>query len=329
MIHIHTQFHHLVDLIQKDEVYLTAPKGGKAVHWDTYHPDKKATNFFLKEISSLPKFVVDDELMDMVRNQKYIKSIVDMRKGGVMRLPFPSLLIEYDFAGKRYIVLLRDQQSKEIFPWEDPAGHELASPFSLPDKDELMGRFPFYGTQFILDKDKDGRYVVMSPSFIGVDVMEKNGEASFGMSAIASGIFPPTQELDALVGQTYSKDAGGLYQAMCAALLVMQTDGVVHEKIDPSKINRKRDGDSKPKIPTHTYLRIGKVYRYNSEKADDYIPRKSPRPHWRRGHLRPVRYGVGKTLVKDVYINPRLVSYKPVENEPSMAKEYNVIKDRR
>ncbi len=108
---------------------------------------------------------------------------------------------------------------------------------------------------------------------------------------------------------------------------MMSTAGVKKEVIEaPEKLNKKRAESNKPPIPRHTYIRIGHVYRSDKgNETDEYIPRKSPRPHWRRGHLKMVHYGPGRASVRQKYIQPKLVAYHGPQPEPE-APEYTVVR---
>jgi hypothetical protein len=318
---IKTRWHKLLALVEKDEVYLTAPVGGKAKHWSEFDPNKEGVNSILRRFSELPKFVVDSELIELVMDEGYEKSLLDMKKAGVLRAPYSAMLIEFDYAGKRYIILLRDQQDTETrYSWEEP------------DHDEKNDPMQFYGVVFQLQTDSEGEYLVMSPAVIGIAIREQEGDSDpwIGINAEHSLLFKSTPKINELVGETYVKDGAVIYRAIATAMLVMHTEGVKHETVDCSRMNKKRLLSNKPPIPRHVVLSIGRVYRSSkSDVTEQYEVRRSPRPHWRRGHIKNVHYGTNSASVKKVYINPRLVAYKEdimLNDDPKPKKTYVVTK---
>lgn len=310
---IRTRWHKLLDNVAKDEAYFTAPKGGKALHWDQVPGvSKGGFSWMLRQFDAqLPKFVVDSELIELVMSEGYEKSIVDMKKAGLLRSPYPGMIIEFDL-GSRHFVMLRDLQFDNKFNFEGEISNNMTA-----------GK-PFYGIVFRAATDEDGDYTVLSPSIGFLNVEERDGEPWIGIASTNMDYLKKSDFVEQLVKDTWVKDAAAIYRGLATAMLVMHTGGVRKEVIECDKINRKRVAAGKTRIPSHTYLSIGKVYRSAaSDEADDYVPRKSPRPHWRKGHLRTVLYGTGRQLTKQKYINPKLVAFKEgIDEEPSMQKTY-------
>lgn len=324
---IKTKWHKLVSLVEDGLVYLTAPANsdgvtlstGTADPWGDFNPDKNAARWMIKQFSDLPKFVVESDLLELVMPAGFEHSLLDMKKAGLFRLPFPAMIVEFNFKGVYYVVMLRDQAVGTPFPWEAESGVVKSSDA------EIM---PFYGIVFRVDADEDGQYVVLSPSVQGISLEDRDGSPWIAISAQGLHIFPPSERLDKLVKQTWLKDGAAIYRAVATAMLVMHTEGVKREVVDCSKMNKKRVASNKIPIPRHIVLSIGKVYRSaSSNVADAYNPRKSPRPHWRRGHLRNVRFGPNRASIKEVYINPKLVAYKefPGSEPPKPSQEYMVV----
>lgn len=98
--------------------------------------------------------------------------------------------------------------------------------------------------------------------------------------------------------------------ALGVALLMLNIQGVEKEVIEPTKLNKQRKALGKPKVPTHTVMRIGHVYDQNGNRVGYGSGRTMP-VHMRAGHARRQHYGEGNTLEKIVYIPPVLVNFKP------------------
>jgi hypothetical protein len=328
---IRTKWHQVQEMINEDEVYVSAPIDGKAEHWDKMKPDKNMMKFLAQQYAELPRFVISDELMELAQGENFHQSLLDMKKAGVLRLPYPAIMVEFRTpGGRRALVMLRDigQMDNTSTAWEESGSKWKAN---LPEDHERGVKFDdgFYGVNFFLDNDKDGDYLVTTPGILFIDIREgAEGQPMMVMGSDTSNMFANKKEASDLIGQTYVKDGSWVWRALCASMLLMHTDGVAKEVIDCSKINRKRANDKKPLIPRHIYLHIGRVYRSaDSDVSDEYIPRKSPRPHWRRGHLKTFWHGPQKTLKKQRYIHPKIVALKsPIDDEPKMNKEYHVMK---
>ena len=314
---IKTAWHKIVPLIDADEVYLAAPKGAKAPHWGQFNPRVESFKNTVRSLGTLPKFVIDDDLLDIVRGEEYQLSILDMHRAGVLRLPFAAMTVEFQIPAGRALVVLRDNAFKERLPWE-------VGPEEDPGNTVFWSK-PFYGVPLRIEHDTRGEYLVMSAGVISIDIQEQNGMPWIGITAQGHDIIDMTQPVLDMIKHTYQKEGSLIWQALACAFLVLHTEGVKKEVIECSKINRKRIASKKEPIPRHTVVSIGKVYRSaSSGQADDYEPRRSPRPHWRRGHLKNVHYGPGRASVKQKYINPKLVAFKEFEGAEPLLQEYHV-----
>jgi hypothetical protein len=319
--HVRTKWHHLRKLVLDDEVYITAPQGGRANHWSFLHPNVPAFGYLLTEFGKLPRFVVDSDVLELVMRDKYQQSLLDMKRAGVMRLPFPAMMIEFQYGTGHHIVMLRDLGDDTSQAWEMGIDKEKLG--------SLGHEHPFYGIVMRVEKDEHGEYVVLGPSHIGIDVEQREGEPYIGLGGFGLAIFECAHKLlNETVEKTWTKDGGSIFRALAAAMLVMHTEGVKREVVECDKINRARIKSHKPIIPRHVVLSIGKVYRSRDADArpEDYDKRRSPIPHWRRGHLRNVRYGEGREKVRPKYIPPRLVAFKEFETIDPPAKTYQVQK---
>lgn len=336
---IRTKWHKILPLIDQDEVYLTAPQGSKSVHWSRFAPKVPLLKTFLAHVGMLvPTFVVADELQQIVRTERFQLSLLDMKKAGVLRLPFPAMLVEFNTMGGRGIVLLRDNSYTDVsYPWEGGRGTVLHAQY------DIIRNKPFYGIIHRIEKDADGEYLILSPGVHSISIEEtcptvvnentttidNEGEAPWlNLGAATALMFASSKSLDELLQSTQQKDGSLLWMALASAMLIMNTEGVSREVIDCEKINRTRGtGSNKPPIPRHTYLHIGKVYRSaQGDASDEYVPRKSPIPHWRRGHNRTVHHGKGNAQIKTVFINPRLVAARASGDDLPIKKEYHVVK---
>lgn len=330
---IHTKWHHLLPLIDADEVYLTAPPGGVVSHTSEWGFDKKVYRDFIDGMSALPKFVISPELLSLTKEKNFTKSLFDLKRAGLMRLPFPTMVVEIPLPSRKnchYCIVLHDENAGVPPPW-----HESPKKDAIEPAEDRPRPKDFFGLNLSIMKDDYGEYLVTSPAciYIGFDEGTETEEPTLrfegsGVSWLIANSADDVyiERVNSLVQQVLMKDGHAVALSIYAALLLMITRGVAREVIDVERLNKKRTLAGKTPIPKHTYIRIGHVYRSAAgEEADEYIPRKSPRPHWRRGHLKMVRYGPGHSKLKQKFIAPRLVAV-PADAliEPNMP-EYTVV----
>lgn len=339
---IRTKWHHLKSLIAADRVYLTCRGGELAQHWSEFGGSGGSTlSRLLDAVKGLPKFIIAPELVDLARKRDYELSMLDMKRAGVLRFPYPALIMEWsrrsETSGRmnHSIVMLRDMHHPEQFEWEK----EEVAGFKY-DGEHGSEKPDFYGFRMSIEHDpgSEGQdFLTVSPSLVFMSIERgppdpadakgvTPGEPWVRLSAFGAGLFPWNDKLNSHVEQSFQVDGGAIFRAAIGAYLTMNTAGVEREVIDTQRINKKRDGVSKPHVPSHTYIHIGRVYRSEGDsKGDKYDPKRSPRPHWRRGHTRGVRYGEKRLQIKQMYFHARLVSFSGV-GQPPAPPSYTVMK---
>lgn len=301
---IRTQWHKVMPLIEKDEVYLTAPPGGAGQHWSVFNNEGDHTAVLkklVKNAGDLPKFVIDPELLKLSSKKEFQASMLDMQKAGVLHLPYQGMIVEAHRGDNHAIVILCERR---------------------PEADVKEVK-QFHGQVIRICKDEDGEYLVVAALVYEIEVEDRDGEPWVGITGVNINAKSPP---DSYIQATFEKDVAEIWWALSASLLLMSTQGVEKEVIETQKLNKHRTLSNKPPIPRHTYIRIGRVYkRGDSDESEEYNPRHSPRPHWRRGHIRMVRYGVGWASVKQVFIPGKLVAFKGHESEPEPSQNQTYI----
>lgn len=302
---IRTKWHRVMELIRDGQLYFTAPPGGVSPHCSDMHVDPDRLAGMLEGMEHIPRFVFDQKLFDLAQDGEFHKSLLDMKKADLLHLPFEEVVVElpYRMEGSNdpswVIAYLGEMEFiKKHHPRIDFNGSAV-------------------GIVMMIKKDHDGEYVVLGPSYMSLDILEIDNQPMVQFQCLAGPWWPDmnaakregyADKVNKLVADTYSKDGMWLGTAWFAILLIMSTKGVVKEHIDPVKLNQHRAKSGKVKVPRHTYVHIGHVYQKDGSTVA-YDERKSPRPHWRRGHIRNLRVGVGRTGRKPTWIEPMLVAY--------------------
>lgn len=287
MPQIHTKFHRLAQLILAgEEVYLTAERGGISHPLTEYDKNGSAQRKlvkFLHSFSHLPKFVFDPELAYSLHTEAANDSLFDMKEAGLLRLPFPSIIVEVPLrSGER--------TAEDGLPATLRQSIVLIEEYSK-EKDYTERGYDFIGYDMSINADDYGEYAVVAPSPIAFIVDKPSKKLGvFGIDAFG------IPDLGELAKKTSLKDAGALWRAVFCATLLLSTRGMTREVIECQKLNKHRVASGKPSIPQHTYISLGRVYKSKTgDDSTEYIPGKSPTPHWRRGHISRWRTGSFKT----------------------------------
>jgi hypothetical protein len=98
--------------------------------------------------------------------------------------------------------------------------------------------------------------------------------------------------------------------ATCAAMVLLNTRGIVKEVIETTRLNKARAKHGKVAIPSHSIIHVLTVYRKDGTKIKRVAGQKMPM-HMRAGHVRNQRHGEGYAETKLIYIEPTIVNYDP------------------
>lgn len=266
------------------------------------------TLLLLDTMQKLPRFYFSSELLGYLDKKEVHQSMVDMQAAGVLRLPFPEVVVEYqNVHGQNFICYLREDKENDkqficyvLLLTKARQGHEV-----------LVRPPGFFKSRFVTQSEKVALMLTDGVDYVhdGVaDAMIVVGHQFFNSAKL-----PSADQ------QTIDKFSTALGTAMGLATVMIQTLGLRRDEVHEPRLNRARVSKGKVPITPYTRISIGKVYRGDSERSDDYVPGKSPRPHWRRGHARRYHYGTGRTETRVLWIPARMVAM-------ASAPEYRVTK---
>lgn len=351
---IRSKLHRAIELVREQQVYMIATNkkmvtatgidDGKAKHASEYGTDFTRVESSLQGYTSDPVFVISDTVRSLMegRMNDLQKSMIDLKEAGLLALPFPIMNLEFgyktDAGGHAHAIVhmtdLRGDGVQQAFAdilagyTDDVYGHRL-TPFQNlladPDFDLLIEVFRF-------EKDGDGEYLVISPSYTFLGITRgKDGSPWVKSASRPFNYFVGMDDIEAIAEVASRKDTHlGLYAFICATL-IYNTQGIERERIECDKLNKKRKASGKPSIAQHHYLYLDRVYRSSAAEdntSERYDERKHPRPHWRRAHVRGVRYGVGRTNTKQMAIPARIVAWNGKGPEPAKPTGTTIVKMR-
>lgn len=318
----HTHWHKIFEAIDNKQVYFTGPTNTPSIKdpsswvrpYDVMGANLANVRALFECWSALPKFTVAPELVALSREDDMCRSLLDLKKADTLHLPYPAMIVEFPKTPRGVsIVFVRDiLADPKPMPWETQG--------QFPST-----RAPFYGIASYIEKDEHGEYLVIAPSTSSIDIVEdRNSGVHLSVGVIGLSVLPHSPEAIDLCKNTYMKDSATVWKALFIGLLILGTGGVQKKEVSDGelkKLNKQRQARGRVQIPAHTHIYIGRVYRSaSSEASDAYVPGKSPRPHWRRAHLRGVRYGAGREKIKQVLIPGKLVAWHgqgPVPEKPT------------
>lgn len=257
-------------------------------------------------IQSAPKFYFERDVMEaLMEHQPQVhKSLDAMQQAGVARLPFPYMLVEYDWGGP-VLLLLSESKKEPECPFratamtihQMPAGHDVI----------VLSPQTYYVSPLITLEDggKGMRWKIFCAGWL------KEGPAARKLADMGSVNYWKPQIEPGLV----------------ATLLLLNTRGIERQEFEaPARLNQIRAKKGKPPIPSHSIIRIGHVYnREGRVVSRDEHQRGHQSLHWRAGYT-AARWVTRKheRWVADrandegrhtvmVYVEPYLVNYDPLD----------------
>jgi hypothetical protein len=357
---VQSKLHKALELAYAGEVYLPATHRtvlgrdgvdpGKAKHWSEYGADlSRIIEGISVHADGCPSFVMSPTVCRMMEGRMvdFQKSMVDLKEAEMLGLPFPIMNVEFDYTTganttARALVHMSDLHSEEVqdgFKYamlgEDANLNPRYKAAAYKQFKELLEDKSFDVLVEIgrIEKDDHGDYLIYSPNYTFVGIQRgPDGEPWVKTSARQFAYYEPSAALDEVSEVIQRRDAHVALYAFICATLIYNTQGIEKERIDCEKLNKKRRASGKPTIAQHHYLYIDRVYR--STKAEDsssekYDERKHPRPHWRRAHVRGVRFGKGRTEIKPMKIPARIVAWNGKGPEPDKPSTTTIVKTRR
>lgn len=232
----------------------------------------------VKRMLNAASFVIDSDVLDLVKREDCKKSIEALIEAGLVRLPYNPMVIEYETYD------------------HDGNTHEFVY---LHEKDGVI-----YGRPVAMELEKETAVCAMFD--LSVKIVNKQLLVNGGMYELKR-----NEPVSKLFLHAFAV-------AVHLALLMLNTKGIEKEvvQVEPS-LNKKRIAKGKPPIPTHSVVHIGTIYRRDGSaiKREGSGGWHMPM-HWRCGYTRRQHFGKNREEEKIVYIPPCIVNFKPEEDAP-------------
>lgn len=237
-------------------------------------------------LSNVAHYVIDQKIADLIATDKVEKSMRALVKAGIRQLPFDPMLIEMPgLAQGRTFVRLQTHPMDRTY--------ETA----LTD---------IYAYAYCTFETGDQEFMVLSLR-PGVPIPVKWDEEGDNGFYVAVNADISSEDYKAAEHLGFSVVA-----AMMTAMFMLNTRGVVTERINHDKLNKHRIKKGKAPIRDYTVVRVGHVYD-NTGVAHDVTSSGRHMPvHWRSAHVRNVRYGPYNEPAKhrQVFIPACLVNFE-------------------
>lgn len=227
---------------------------------------------------------------DFGNNEELYETALSFLADGFLNLPFDENLFvvkDHDVSGDDVALFcfkMTDLYKKNLIDFQKSLGFSSAR---VKIENALIGFFPV-----IRFKEPMKYFGYVAPGdtvgFIFKDKNDNNGKN------ILAGISWDTSKE---VELTLTANGYAIIQAM----MLMNTKYV--EKIDcviPEKLNKSRARRGKPILRDYSIIKINQKYLERSQDGESHA---SPKPHWRRGHIRTLQDG------RKIPVQPCLVNF--------------------
>lgn len=237
-------------------------------------------NKIIKDMLAAADFVVDADVVEMVKRDDCKKSVRALVKAGMFHLPYNPMVVEFEIGRLSHEFCYLHQAA-------DGTIYGRPVLMALDDETAMVANFE------IRARVHDNGEIMVE--YEGYNTKEDSTERrlfyhSFAVSLHVALLMLNTKGIEKQVVE------------------VSET------------LNRKRQSRGKPAIPHHSVVHIGTIYRRDGSaikrgEGGWHMPM-----HWRCGYTRRQHFGSNRSQEKMVYIPPCIVNFKPEETIPPAPK---------
>lgn len=303
-----TRWHRLRDAVAAGETYLaTTPSVlSRPADLPPGAFDPAALAATLSAMDGAPRFVLEDGLPGMVVTREATLSIADMQHCGVLEMPYPACVVEYDAGDTRYSVHIGEAQATSRamgYRWaatpvglQVEAGRDIALAFPVVVEIGVVVPETREGEPDAPTEEARFHYRARLASHVG-----EGPDTVAAAEAVASFCFQRCAI------------------ALMSAVLLPNAIGLAREPATARALNKSRAARRKALVPDYTLLRVA-AYVTEAGETRRAVPGAAHEVHLRRGHKRRVAVGVGRSGRAWRYIQPQVVGYLPGGYKPTIAE---------
>ena len=255
MTQIKTKWHVFKQCFLDRQLLYPAPKGGKGQYCDEFGMSNEAFVHFIEGCDRLPKFVFSETLATAFKDEKQVRSLIDLKNAGLLKLPYPAMLVE---------------SPHFMNPAQRGTGNSIVMLFdpNIEEGGYTESEYDVGGVLMSTHKDADGEYACVAPCISVLSIHEGVDEPDLKLSAIPTDWYTRhDMEGQHYMGSVFQRCAEGVGMAWFFTMLVMQTRGVEPEVIETVRLNKSRKASGKISVPHHTFIKIGHVYNKDGTKS--------------------------------------------------------------
>jgi len=252
-------------------------------------------------------YVVDDEVMTLIRSSREsIHTAYDeVVSAGILSLPRDNVVVELYHEQVHFIV------------WLYKYNNSIYGRVSFVISNGIINSSDFDKSVLHLITDSYGINNALSIIAEYKHSILFNSKGGLNFSHTSSNNYKINDDMIGVDISTVNKldkrgfgnlVVGAAVSALMFCTLMLNTAGIEKEEKEHSKLNKSRIRKNKHEIPPYRYYYLSDKWSNKVNGKSDGGKGVPKRVHWRRAHVRHVRYGEGRTLKRLILVEGMLIN---------------------
>jgi len=250
-------------------------------------------------------YVVDDEVMTLIRSSRESihTAYNEVIKAGILSLPRDNVVVEFYHEQVHFIV------------WLYKSSNSIHSNVAFIVSRNAVNSSENTLKELVIDTGYENNISALFGEYKRSILFINNGNIIF--SHVPDKDFPIRDDMIGVdistIGKVDNKDFGNLVvgaavSALIFCTIMLNTTGIEKEEKEHSKLNKSRIRKNKHEIPPYRYYYLNEKWSNKVNGKSDGGKGVPKRVHWRRAHVRHVRYGEGRTLKRLILVEGMLIN---------------------